>query len=254
MPLKFELAGNGPRKVLVTHNWMASIRSYDAVRPFLDETAFTYAFVDLRGYGLNHEVHGQHSAREAASDLIDVADGLGWEHFSVVGHSMSGMIAQRVGVDARERVRALVCVTPVAASGMPLDAPSRAMFAAAATSEAQWTAIAKMLTSSRLPERWYAAQFRQFRGTVRPEAALGYLEMFAGTDFSAEMTGLPMPALAILGRHDFSAFGEESIRQTLGHWLPALKVEVIDSAGHHPMLETPPLFVAMLERFLAANG
>ncbi|MGE0671489.1 MAG: alpha/beta fold hydrolase [Methylibium sp.] len=254
MPLKFELAGHGPHKVLVTHNWMASIRSYDAVRPLLDEAAFTYAFVDLRGYGLNHDVHGEHSAREAARDLIKVADGLDWERFSVVGHSMSGMIAQRVGVDARERVRALVCVTPVAASGMPLDAPSRTMFAAAATSEAQWTAIAKMLTSSRLPERWYAAQFRQFRGTVRPEAALGYLEMFAGSDFSAEMTDLTMPALAILGRHDFSAFGEESIRQTLPRWLPALQVEVIDSAGHHPMLETPPLFVATLERFLAANG
>lgn len=254
MTLKFELAGHGPRKVVVAHNWMASIRSYDAIRPLLDEAAFTYAFVDLRGYGLNHDVNGEHSVREAARDLVDVTDYLGWERFSLVGHSMSAMIAQRACLDAPQRVRALVCVTPVVASGMALDSAGRAMFSAAVTSAAQWTAIAKMLTDSQLPERWYAAQFRQFRGTVRPDAALGYLEMFACTDFSAEMNGLSVPALAILGRRDFAAFQDEAIRATLGRWLPGLEIEVIDSAGHHPMIETPPLFVATLERFLAAHG
>lgn len=250
MTLKYELAGNGPNKVLVTHNWMATIRSYDHVRPFLDESTFSYAFVDMRGYGLNRSVQGLHTAVEAAADLIGVADTLDWGQFHVVGHSMSGMIAQRVCVDASARVRSLVAITPVTAAGMPLDDASRQMFSAAATSDAEWLAIAKMLTSARLPERWYDSQLKHFRDNVRPEAALGFLQMFSTTNFAAEMAGLPMPGLAILGRHDFIAFTDEAMRQTLGKWLPSLTVEVIESAGHHPMHETPPYFVNVLEQFL----
>jgi pimeloyl-ACP methyl ester carboxylesterase len=254
MTLRYELSGSGPNKVLVTHNWMASIRSYDAARPFLDETTFTYAFIDMRGYGQNKDVQGTHTAVEAAADLIGVADALDWEQFHVVGHSMSGMIAQRVCVDARTRVKSLVAITPVTAAGMPLDDSSRQMFTAAVTSDVEWLAIAKMLTSARLPERWYDAQVRHFRAEVRPEAALGFLKMFSTTSFAAEMAGLGMPALAILGRHDFTAFTDEAMSQTLGKWLPSLAVEVIESAGHHPMLETPPYFVTVLEQFLRANS
>lgn len=254
MTLKYETTGSGPNKVLVTHNWMATIRSYDAIRPFLDEATFTFAFVDMRGYGLNKGVQGTHTAAEAAADLIGVADALDWEQFHVVGHSMSGMIAQRVCVDAPTRVRSLVAITPVTAAGMPLDDAGRQMFTAAATADAQWLAIAKMLTSARLPERWYDAQVRDFRRDVRPEAALGFLQMFSTTNFAAEMAGLRMPALAILGRHDFMAFTDEAMKQTLGRWLPSLTVEVIESAGHHPMLETPPYFVTVLERFLRSNS
>jgi pimeloyl-ACP methyl ester carboxylesterase len=253
MALKYELHGNGPRKVLVTHNWMATLRSYDAVRPALDDTAASYAFIDLRGYGLNRERAGDHTAQEAARDLIDVADQLGWQRFHVLGHSMSGMVAQRVCVEAHERVQSLIAVTPVSAAGMPLDADATALFTAATHSDEPWLAIARMMTSSRLPERWYQAQLRHFRANVEPRAALGYLRMFSTTNFAEQMTGLAMPALAVVGRHDFMAFTEDAIRSTLGRWLPSLTVQVIESAGHHPMLETPPYFARVVEDFIAAN-
>lgn len=254
MTLKYELTGDGPRKVLITHNWMATIRSYDIARAYMDEAAFTYAFVDMRGYGINRDIDGQHTTGEAAGDLIEIADTLGWDKFNVVGHSMSGMIAQRVCVDAHNRVQALVAVTPVTALGMPMDAQTKAVFTAAATQDDPWLTLADMFTSARLPKRWYANELRQFRRDVDPAAPLGYLEMLGSPSFADEMQGLTIPALAILGRHDIAAFTDEVMRSTLGKWLPSLSVEVIESCGHHPMLETPPYFVSVLERFLRANS
>lgn len=250
MTLRFETTGSGPAKVLVTHNWMATIRSYDLARRHVDEQTFTYAFVDLRGYGLNRDVPGSHTAVEAARDLIDVADALGWNDFNVVGHSMSGMIAQRVCVEVPKRVRSLVAITPVTAAGMPMDAQTKGVFTAAATQDEAWLGLADMFTSARLPKRWYAEELAAFRRDVDASGPLGYLEMLQGPAFADAMQGLTIPALAILGRHDFAAFTEEAMRATLGQWLPSLAIETIESSGHHPMLETPPYFVAVLEKFL----
>jgi pimeloyl-ACP methyl ester carboxylesterase len=254
MTLNFEQLGQGPRKVLVTHNWMSTIRSYDLVRPLLDDQANSYVFVDLRGYGLNRGVTGAYTAAEAAADLLAVADALGWPRFHVVGHSMSGMVAQRLCVDATARVQSLTAVTPVTAAGMALDDASLQMFAAAATQDAPWLAIAKMMTSAGLPERWYLQQLAQFRAAVDPLASLGYLKMFSNTRFAEQMQGLHTPTHAILGGQDFAAFSEPAIRQTLGQWLPSLEVDLIASAGHFPMLETPPAFAQALERFLVARA
>jgi len=254
MALRYELTGNGPNKVLVTHNWMGTIRCYDEVRPYLDDSNFSYAFVDLRGYGLNKSLEGDYTASESARDLIDVANDLGWTQFHMVGHSMSGMIALRVCVEARSRVKTLVAITPVTAEGFPLDNAGRELFAAAASGGTEWLTIAGMLTSGRLPDRWYNAQLQHFRENVNPAAALGYMQMFSTTNFAAETAGLQLPALAVLGGHDFMAFCEDEMRQKLGKWLPSLEIEVIESSGHHPMLETPPYFAKVLEKFLQTNS
>ena len=44
--------------------------------------------MDLRGYGGRKEVAGEFTMDEAAADAIALADELGWDRFSVVGHSM----------------------------------------------------------------------------------------------------------------------------------------------------------------------
>jgi pimeloyl-ACP methyl ester carboxylesterase len=193
MTLRFETTGSGPAKVLVTHNWMATIRSYDLARRHVDEQTFTYAFVDLRGYGLNRDVPGSHTAVEAARDLIEVADALGWNDFNVVGHSMSGMIAQRVCVEVPERVRSLVAITPVTAAGMPMDAQTKAVFTAATTQDEAWLGLADMFTSARLPKRWYAEELAAFRRDVDASGPLGYLEMLQGPAFADAMKGSPFP-------------------------------------------------------------
>lgn len=250
MTLRHELAGHGPRKVIVLHNWMATLRSYDPIRAYLDEADFTYAFVDHRGYGLNRHLDGSNTAAEAARDVVEVADALGWNRFHLIGHSMSGMVAQRVAVDATARVQSLLAITPVPASGVPLDEAGAALFRRTATDDESWREVARMITSSRLPSAFYDAALAHFRRAVSTAAYLRFLDMWTRTDFSAEMKNLDVPTLAVVGGQDFPAFREEAMQRTLGRWFRNFQIEVIDSSGHHPMAETPPYFVAVTERFM----
>jgi len=77
---------------------------------WIDAGSFTYVLMDQRGYGDSRTADGACTVEEIAADAIVLADSLGWENFSVVGHSMGGKVAQRLVADAPERVTALAGV------------------------------------------------------------------------------------------------------------------------------------------------
>ncbi|NJS36834.1 MAG: alpha/beta fold hydrolase [Brachymonas sp.] len=84
--------------------------------PYLDPTAHTYVFADARGYGTSRHLTGAYTADEMASDAFRLVDELGWTRFHVVGHSMTGLVAQRMAVDdwnsGIRRIKTVVAVTP----------------------------------------------------------------------------------------------------------------------------------------------
>jgi pimeloyl-ACP methyl ester carboxylesterase len=90
-----ELIGRGPTRVVVLHGWLGDHAIWAPTYPFLDRDAFTYAFVDYRGYGASRALAGAHTMQEIAADAIALADHLGWRDFAAVGHSMGGMASRR---------------------------------------------------------------------------------------------------------------------------------------------------------------
>ncbi|MBK7928319.1 MAG: alpha/beta hydrolase [Bryobacterales bacterium] len=248
------LIGHGPEKVLVMHNWMATHRSFQPVWPLLDQQRFTYAFMDHRGYGLSMHIAGDYTAQEAATDGLRLATELGWQRFHVMGHSMSGMVAQRLAANAPDRVKSLIAVTPVPASGVPLDAAGQALFSSAIGDDGDWKTIAHMITGNRLTPLWHESNLHEFRSQVNPAAATGFLRMWSATDFHREVKQLPVPVLAVVGRHDFPAFGPEAIQGTLGAWFPNFTLEVLEGSGHHPMAEEPIRFITVAEQFFSHHA
>ena len=105
--------GSGDHHVLAIHGWFGSARGWGSMPGFLDGSAYTYVFMNLRGYGDRQEVPGEFSMEEAAADALTVADDLGWDRFSVIGHSMGAKIGHRVLLEAPDRVRRLVALNPV---------------------------------------------------------------------------------------------------------------------------------------------
>ena len=85
---------------------------------FFNTKDFTFAFTEVRGYGQSRHIPGEYSPAEASADILNLADNLGWANFHVMGHSMSGMLAQRVMLDGKDRVLSAILNTPVAASGL----------------------------------------------------------------------------------------------------------------------------------------
>lgn len=245
------LVGNGAERVIALHDWTSTSASYAGLHGIVDRNRFTYCFMDHRGYGGSCGISGEHTAREAAGDVVRLADALGWERFHLIGHSMSGKIAQRVTLDHKARVKSLIAVTPVPASGVPIDATSRALFESAADNDDNWKSIARMLTDGRLGEAWYAAKLASFKDNVDRVAFLGFLEMWTGENFAAELGVIELPTLVVMGGHDMEIFREPSLRELIGRHFPAARFETLQECGHYPMAEVPIRFVRLIEDFMA---
>ena len=248
--LGYKLIGSGKEKVLVMHNWFCDSSSYDPMLPYLDKENYTYLFIDLRGYGLSKELPGTYSVQEAADDALALVDSLAWERFHVIGHSMSGMIAQKIAVDHVTRVKSVVAITSVPACGSPKPAELMHFLAEAARfNDDNAIECVHLLTSRRHSNAFAQNMVDNWRKCSTADARVAYLHMFSDTDFSNAVKGLKTSMLVIYGEHDFKG-EEELIRNTFLTWYPNAQVECCQGAGHFPSQENPAFLANCIQKFL----
>ncbi|MFC7303163.1 alpha/beta fold hydrolase [Streptomyces monticola] len=250
--LPHTLLGDGPHKVLAVHGWLADRSAYAAVLPDLDLESFTYAVVDLRGYGEAKDAAGPYTTAQGAADLLDLADRLGWDRFSLIGHSMGGCVAQRVVAAVPERVRRIVGVSPVPAGGLALPPEQAELFAAAAEDAGSRRIIFDSTTGGNRPVAWLDRMVRQSFDTSDPKAFRAWLDSWAGEDFHTEVEGSRVPALAVVGALD-PALSAELMRQTWMRWFVRAELVELERAGHYEMDETPLELIRVVEDFLRAE-
>ncbi|TJZ44479.1 alpha/beta fold hydrolase [Streptomyces piniterrae] len=251
--LPHALRGGGSHKVIAVHGWFADRSAFDAVLPDLDQDAFQYALVDLRGYGDAKGALGAYTTGEGADDVLALADRLGWERFSVIGHSMGGSVAQRVLAAAPHRVRRIVGISPVPASGLPLPPQQWELFSSAAHAPENRRAIIDFTTGGRRPAAWLERMVRRSLECSDPKAFRAWLDSWAGEDFHTEAEGAQAPALAVVGALD-PALTTELMRQTWMRWYRSGELAELRSAGHYAMDETPLELIRTVEDFLRADG
>ncbi|WP_265562666.1 alpha/beta fold hydrolase [Streptomyces hygroscopicus] len=250
--LPHEVHGNGAHKVFAVHGWFADRAAYAAVLPDLDRAAFTYALVDLRGYGAAKDAAGAFGTAEAAADLVELADRLGWGRFSVLGHSMGGTVAQRLLALAPRRLRRIVGVSPVPASGLRMPAEQWELFADAAHKPENRRAIIDITTGGRAPATWLDRMVARSLACSDTKAFRTWLDSWAGEDFHTQVTGSTVPALAVTGALD-PALTAVLLRETWLRWYPQGSLLELPSAGHYAMDEAPLDLIRAVEDFLHAD-
>jgi pimeloyl-ACP methyl ester carboxylesterase len=249
--LPFDLHGSGDVRVVMIHGWFADRTTFQAVTPYLDTETFTYAVPDLRGYGEARLTQGEYSMAEIAGDTVALADHLGWDRFSVVGHSMGGKAAQLVAGLAAERVRRIVGISPVPASGTGFDPATAAHFARAADDPAVRRAILDHSTGRQLPGRWLDAMVQRSLDLSARDAFAAYLPRWSGDDLHEHVVGSRVPALAVVGGRD-PDLNADVMRQTWAQWFTHAEVRELPDAGHYAMDEAPLALVSIMEGFLSA--
>lgn len=248
-PIGHEVVGHGPHKVLVLHGWFGDHTIWEPTYRFLDQDLFSYAFIDYRGYGLSRDMGGERSIEQISADAIALADHHGWERFSVIGHSMGGQAAQRIAVDAPERVQALVGVTPVAASGAKMPPEAEGFFGAVADSDETGHQLIDVSLGNRLKPEVAQHIMRFARATTELEAFRSYGRAFIETDFGDAASKTRVPMLILVGQHD-QGVTEESVRAVFPALHPHVDIEMLPNSGHYPMLETPAWLITRIEWFL----
>lgn len=244
-----DVVGGGATRVIALHGWFGHAGAWGPLVDAIDPERYSYAFLDYRGYGRSKAMTGRFTVDEIASDALSLADELGWERFSVVGHSMGGMAALRTLVEAPDRVARVVGINPIPASGYPFDEASWGFFSQAAGSAEVRSAILDLTTGKRLSP-WFIRRLTASsleNSTV--EAFSAYLTVWGRSDFHQRLSGLDHPIHLIVGEHD-PAVTVGLLEATAQKHSPQATIETLSNAGHYPMFETPVALATALERAL----
>lgn len=98
----------GPREgrpVLAMHGWLDNASSFDRLAPLLcDRLGLRIVALDMPGHGLSEHKRGAYHFIDTVADALAAADALGWERFSLLGHSMGAAISSLVAGTAPERI------------------------------------------------------------------------------------------------------------------------------------------------------
>jgi len=253
--LGHELVGSGAARVIVLHDWLCDTTTWASARPYLDQEVFTYAFVDLRGYGRSRGRTGAFTVTEAAADVLDVMDALGWATAAVVGHSMSSLVALYLGREHADRIGRVAVLTPPPLAGFGADAAAiEATRSLAHAGDAGRTAYLHQRFAARLSPGWARFKARRWCETSDPDAVAGYFAMFGRDGLPSPARAIGVPVLAITGELDAPPMRRAAVEPMLAAVCAKLDVAAIAESGHYPMQEAPPLTVALLEQFLASRA
>lgn len=251
MPNTFHRVGNGPHAVLVLHGWFGDAHAFAPIEPWLSGEAFSYIFMDYRGYGGMRDATGDFTIDEIAGDALALADALDFPTFSLIGHSMGGMAIERIATLAPERVRAMIGIAPVPCGGIAYGAETRRLLEGAALSKASRQTIIDRSTGSRLLASWSEWKADYSMRSASPAAFAAYFRAWADTDFSDAIVG-NAPLKVLVGEHD-PTFNADLMTNTCARRYADCTVEVLPNAGHYPMNETPLALVTAIEAFLSSR-
>ena len=245
--------GSGDRHVLAVHGWFGSARGWGSLPDFLDRSTYTYAFMDLRGYGARQEVAGEFTMEEAAADAITLAGELGWDRFSVIGHSMGAKVAHQMLLQAPDRLDKLVGLNPVPPGAVPMDEQGWELFSGAAANAGNRAAIIDFTTGSKLTATFINHVVRHSLENSNQAAFAAYLHAWAKTDFSGKVQpDTSTPVKVIVGVND-PALSADVMEKTWLVCFPEAEMTIFPDAGHYPMFESPVSLATSIEEFLGRD-
>ncbi len=239
--------GAGAERVLVLHGWALDSGVWLAARALTDMARFTYAYLDFPGYGVNKDEPSAQGIDGMAWAALAAAESLGWDRFSVLGHSMGGAAAMRVATLAPKRIASVAALTPVSPGGTPLDAATYAVFKAA------WADPAGAIKGALSPDIdpvSLANLVKRNRASMTQSVWNDYLANWTSPSFMAELAVCTMPVTLFVGSSD--PFVTETYLAETVKALPNGKLATIAGAGHYPQIEQTAATVAAWEAALSA--
>lgn len=265
-PVRLEVieAGTGGRPLLLTHGFTGAKEDFgDWIDAFAAEGWWVVA-PDLRGHGDSDQPEREdlYSLALFAQDLLGLADELGWTRFSLLGHSMGGMIAQEVALAAPDRIERLVLMDTNHGPVDGLD-PDTVAFGVEVLRTSGIAGLVDVL--AQLPQQPKApsdlrvraerdgyAQFadgKVHRCSPAMYAAMG-VELTTRADRLAELAGLTMPVRVVVGAED-TGFLPASRR--IADAIASADLVVIPDAAHCPQFENPAAWWEAVAPFLKAE-
>ncbi len=253
-------AGAGGRPLFLEHGFCGAKEDFADVLVPLAERGWHVVAPDLRGHGSSEHPRGESAYTLATftDDVLALADVLGWETMTLVGHSMGGMIAQVIAIDHGERLDGLVLMDTGHGPVRGIDPDMLELGKQVVRSEGLGTLVELMKSvdplSTPAHERLLRERpgFREFTDNktlvCSPEMWLSVAgAMVSQEDRLADLSRISVPTLVIVGEQDEVFLGDS---QRMADRIPGAALAVIPDAGHSPHVENPDAWWAVLLTFL----
>jgi 3-oxoadipate enol-lactonase len=221
-----------------------------------------------RVVSFDHRGHGEsdkpdeltaYSLDRMVADAFDVADAYGAERFTLLGHSMGGMVARRMVLARPERIDGLVLMDTSPGPVAGIDAELLAAAAKIALEDGK--EVLKPLLDAygtldtpayydlvaRRPDYERYAQYKWDSLSAVMWAAM-VTEIANQPNQLDALARVRCPTLVIVGEQD-KPFLADSRR--MADTIPGAELVVIPDAGHSPQFESPGAWQGALEGFLA---
>ncbi len=256
-------AGAGQHPILILHGFAGAKEDFTDWLDPLAGLGWHAVAPDHRGHGSSAKPGSEdaYSFEILADDALGLADALGWPRFSLLGHSMGGMVAQYVACRSPGRLDGLVlmdtdhgpirALDPQAVEAAVSIVRSRGIDALADLAAGHESPLETPAHRRVIEERPGYAAFgdRKLRATS-PALYAAMAPVFLGTDDRLDrLRSLPssLPTLVMVGEQDGPLVGPS---QRMAEAIPGGRLAVIPDAGHSPQFENPGAWWGVLSPFL----
>jgi 3-oxoadipate enol-lactonase len=202
--------------------------------------------MDARGAGDSGRPDGGYEIAQYARDVVGMADALGLDRFTYVGHSMGGGIGFQLGLDHAERLNRLVLVAPIPSGGIQTDPAVHERAARLRTAPDGRAQMLRERLATRVREPEAAVERALDRGLSVSD---GHFEQswrsMASFNVTDRLSTLTTPTLIVAGAAD--ALCAANVRD----WarLPNATLHVFSRVGHQVPGDVPDEFAAVLADF-----
>lgn len=207
---------------------------------------------DLRGFG--RSPRGERYTIDAfAADVWAALDGLGVQHFNLVGHSMGGAVALCMAVTAPERIQRLVLADTLPSFEVNSFGKlslylyrliMMRLFGPARLSGAVARALFPKPEQAALRARMAVRNMRHDRSVY-----LHTLRGIKGWTVADRLSRLIMPTLVLAAEHDYFPRADA---EAFAAALPNARLQIFPDTHHHLPMEIPQAFNAQILKFLTA--
>lgn len=256
-------AGTGGRPLLLLHGFTGAKEDFTDWVDALAALGWHVVAPDHRGHGDSSKPARveAYSMSILAKDSVALVDGLGWDHYTLLGHSMGGFIAQRMAIANPARIVGLILMDTGHGPVKGID-PDQVTLATTIAIESGMGTLSDLMAEIDSPLDTAAhrrvledhpgfAQFedRKFRSTSPFLYASIGQELISCPDSLAGLSAMDPqpPTLVLVGEQD-APFLKSAKR--MARVLPKSTLEVIPDAGHSPQFENPDAWWRTVTSFL----
>ena len=241
---------NTDRRLLLVHGFPAAKEDFADYLDRLAARGWHAVAPDQRGHGGSDKPDGEdrYSLAILAADILGLADALGWDRFTLLGHSAGGMVAQVVALAASDRLDGLILMDTSHGHLADIE-PELLAYAKEVVTEGGMAAYLEASKAIDGPldtpayKRMvaenpdYEAYGDRKTLNVSPAMWLGLVdELVAGDDRLERLRSITVRTLVIVGEQD-ETFLPHSHR--MAEAMPNASLVVIPDAGHSPQFENP---------------